>query len=109
MVTTSNAPVLLATSSCTLARRLFSSSTVKLTLMPVSFVKFALVNFWMSTICELPTIRTLIDLLLPPPPPPAPEQAASRDVESATAASAAAVRRVGSMRAYLQGVRDRGV
>src|SRR5882757_9352045 len=91
MVTTSKAPVLLATSSWTLARRLFSSRTVKFTLMPVSLVKLSAVSFWMSVICELPTISTLIDFL-PPPESPAPEQAASRDPTTAAVASTAVAR-----------------
>src|SRR5882724_7028782 len=91
MVTTSKAPVLLATSSWTLARRLFSSRTVKFTLIPVSLVKLSAVSFWMSVICELPTMSTLIDFL-PPPELPAPEQAASKDATTAAAVNTAVAR-----------------
>src|SRR5919112_1749875 len=43
--------------------------------MPVSLVKLSLVSFWMSTICGLPTMRTLSDFASPPPPPPPPPPA----------------------------------
>ena len=60
--------------------------------MPVSLVKLSLVSFWMSTICGLPTIRTLMDLeSLPPPPPPPPAPAHPDNVSPATAGRATAM------------------
>src|SRR3954467_2709358 len=61
--------------------------------MPVSLVKLSLVSFWMSTICGLPTIRTLSDLSVPPPPPPPPPPAPARRPRPgpATAGSASAI------------------
>src|ERR687889_907637 len=68
--------------------------------MPVSLVKVSAVSFWMSTICGLPTISTLMDdaspppvwpAAPPPPPPPAPAHPAATSAE-ATRPDAAAVR-----------------
>src|SRR6478735_9538550 len=60
--------------------------------MPVSLVKLSLVSFWMSTICGLPTISTLMDLeSLPPPPPPPPAPAQPDNVSPATAGRASAM------------------
>src|SRR3954453_5398733 len=61
--------------------------------MPVSLVKLSLVSFWMSTICGLPTIRTLSDLSVPPPPPPPPPPAPAQPARAspATAGSASAI------------------
>src|SRR3954468_2903131 len=61
--------------------------------MPVSLVKLSLVSFGMSTICGLPTIRTLSDLSVPPPPPPPPPPAPAQPARAspATAGSASAI------------------
>src|SRR3954447_5705253 len=65
--------------------------------MPVSLVKVLFVSFWMSTICGLPTISTLMDfapplLLPPPPPPPAPAQPDNASPAAVGIASTIAIR-----------------
>src|SRR3954468_6089367 len=58
--------------------------------MPVCLVKLSAVSFWMSCICGLLTIRTLMDE--PPavdPPPPAPLHAVTPTATSAAAATPA--------------------
>src|SRR4051794_204223 len=60
--------------------------------MPVSLVKLSLVSFWMSTICGLPTMRTVSDFAsLPPPPPPPPAPAQPDKASPATAGRASAI------------------
>ncbi len=74
MVATSYWPPWLEKSWLILSRTSFSGSTVKLTLMPVSFVKCAAVSFCNSIICGLFTMSTLI-VSPPEPVPPAPAHA----------------------------------
>jgi hypothetical protein len=49
---------------------------VNFTVTPLCLVKFSAVSFWMSSICGLPTMSTVMVLSAASPPPvePAPEQ-----------------------------------
>src|SRR3712207_6002958 len=111
IVATSYCPAPVAMSWVTLSRSSFSGRIVKLTSIPVSLVKLSFVSFSMSTICGLPTMRTLSDFSVPPapppppPPPPAPAQPAS--ARAATVGSASAIENLRSGRVRTMCLRGR--
>src|SRR5215217_627676 len=92
-VATSYWPAWLENSWLILSRTSFSGRTVKFTEMPVSAVKFSLVNCWRSTIWGLFTISTLM-VSGPPPvgPPPQPAHPLT-PTASVLAVAAASTRR----------------
>src|ERR1700754_524243 len=88
-VATSYCPAWLENSWLILSRTSFSGSTVKMTVIPVSFVKCSAVSRCRSIICGLLTISTLM-LFAPPLPTPPPHPAQAVLDTSTTRASSAA-------------------